>query len=112
MNLEEIKTKTKEATDYLVQSLEAGHREVLTQSLGAMAKSATSGAPDPPAAVASPPSDRGATAAAPAIARMARRMPNKIDRTAVPPARIRTFWEMAMVESLSRPGVRPTPGRY
>src|SRR5579872_3708414 len=38
MKLEEIKTRTKEATDYLVQSLEAGHSEVLTQYLGAMAK--------------------------------------------------------------------------
>jgi hypothetical protein len=38
MKLEEIKNRTKEATDYLVQSLEAGHSEVLTQYLGAMAK--------------------------------------------------------------------------
>ena len=38
MKLEEIKNKTKEATDYLVQSLEAGHSDVLTQYLGAMAK--------------------------------------------------------------------------
>src|SRR5881296_607172 len=38
MKLEEIKNKTKEATDYLVQSLEAGHSEVLTTYLGAMAK--------------------------------------------------------------------------
>lgn len=38
MKLEEIKNKTKEATDYLVQSLEAGHSEVLTQYLAAMAK--------------------------------------------------------------------------
>ena len=38
MNLEEIKNRTKEATDYLVASLEAGHSEVLTQYLGAMAK--------------------------------------------------------------------------
>src|SRR5258708_7048685 len=38
MKLEDIKNKTKEATDYLVQSLEAGHSEVLTQYLGAMAK--------------------------------------------------------------------------
>ena len=38
MKLEEIKNKTKEATDYLVQSLEAGHSEVLTEYLGAMAK--------------------------------------------------------------------------
>jgi hypothetical protein len=38
MKLEEIKNRTKEATDYLVQSLEAGHSEVLTEYLGAMAK--------------------------------------------------------------------------
>jgi N-terminal domain of anti-restriction factor ArdC len=38
MNLEEIKNKTREAADYLVQSLEAGHSDVLTQYLGAMAK--------------------------------------------------------------------------
>ena len=38
MKLEEIKNKTKEATDYLVQSLEAGQSSVLTQYLGAMAK--------------------------------------------------------------------------
>jgi antirestriction protein ArdC len=38
MKLEEIKNRTKEATDYLVQSLEAGHTEVLTEYLGAMAK--------------------------------------------------------------------------
>jgi len=38
MKLEEIKNKTKEAVDYLVASLEAGHSEVLTQYLGAMAK--------------------------------------------------------------------------
>ena len=38
MNLEEIKNKTREAADYLVQSLEAGHSEVLKQYLGAMAK--------------------------------------------------------------------------
>jgi hypothetical protein len=38
MKLEEIKNKTQEATDYLVQSLEAGHSEVLTEYLGAMAK--------------------------------------------------------------------------
>jgi antirestriction protein ArdC len=38
MKLEEIKNKTKEATDYLVQSLEAGHSEVLTEYLGAMGK--------------------------------------------------------------------------
>ena len=31
MKLEEIKNRTKEAADYLVQSLEAGHSEVLTQ---------------------------------------------------------------------------------
>jgi antirestriction protein ArdC len=38
MKLEESKNKTQEATDYLVQSLEAGHSEVLTEYLGAMAK--------------------------------------------------------------------------
>jgi hypothetical protein len=38
MKLEEIKTKTKETVDYLVQSLESGHSEVLTQYLGAMAR--------------------------------------------------------------------------
>jgi hypothetical protein len=38
MKLEEIKNKTKEAADYLVQSLEAGHSEVLTQYLRAMGK--------------------------------------------------------------------------
>ena len=38
MKLEEIKNKTQEATDYLVHSLEAGHSEVLTEYLGAMAK--------------------------------------------------------------------------
>jgi hypothetical protein len=38
MNLEEIKNKTKEAAEYLVASLEAGHSEVLTQYLSAMAK--------------------------------------------------------------------------
>jgi hypothetical protein len=38
MKFEEIKNKTKEATDYLVASLEAGHSEALTQYLGAMAK--------------------------------------------------------------------------
>jgi hypothetical protein len=38
MKLEEIKNKTKEAVDYLVVSLEAGHCAVLTQYLGAMAK--------------------------------------------------------------------------
>ena len=38
MKLEKIKNKTKEATDYLVQSLEAGHSEVLTKYLAAMAK--------------------------------------------------------------------------
>ena len=38
MKSEEIKNKTKEATDYLVQSLEAGHSEVLTEYLGAMGK--------------------------------------------------------------------------
>jgi len=31
MKLEELKNKTKDAVDYLVQSLESGHGEVLTQ---------------------------------------------------------------------------------
>src|SRR6266403_4208982 len=57
---------------------------------------ATSGAPDPPAADASPPPDRGASAPPPATARVARRMPNMIDRTAVPPAKIITVSEMAI----------------
>src|SRR6267378_6404934 len=56
---------------------------------------ATSAGPDPPAADAFPPSDCGAAAAPPA-ARMATRMPNRIDRTAVPPARIRTVSEITM----------------
>src|SRR5258706_9182412 len=55
---------------------------------------AASAGPDP-AADAFPPSDCG-TAAAPPAARMARRMPNRIDRTAVAPARIRTVSEIAM----------------
>jgi antirestriction protein ArdC len=38
MKLEEVNHKTKEAVDYLVQSLESGQSEVLTQYLGAMAK--------------------------------------------------------------------------
>jgi antirestriction protein ArdC len=38
MKLEEIKNRTKAAADYLVQSLEAGHSEVLTQYLGAISK--------------------------------------------------------------------------
>ena len=38
MKLEEIKNRTKEAADYLVASLEAGHSEVLTQYLGAMGR--------------------------------------------------------------------------
>ncbi|MCU1305254.1 MAG: hypothetical protein JWQ87_5538 [Candidatus Sulfotelmatobacter sp.] len=38
MKLEEIKNRTQEASDYLVQSLEAGHSEVLTEYLGAIAK--------------------------------------------------------------------------
>jgi len=38
MKLEEIKSKTKEAVDYLVDSLEAGQSEVLTQYLRAMGK--------------------------------------------------------------------------
>jgi len=38
MKLEDINTKTKDAVDYLVQSLESEHSEVLTQYLGAMAR--------------------------------------------------------------------------
>jgi hypothetical protein len=38
MKLEEINNRTKEAADYLMQSLEAGQSEVLTEYLGAMAK--------------------------------------------------------------------------
>jgi hypothetical protein len=38
MKLEDIKSKTKDAVDYLVQSLESGHSEVLTQYLGTMAR--------------------------------------------------------------------------
>ena len=38
MKLEELKNKTKDAVDYLVQSLESGHSEVLKQYLGAMAR--------------------------------------------------------------------------
>src|SRR5438876_9020434 len=38
MKLEEIKNKTKDAVDYLVQSLESGHSKVLKQYLGAMAQ--------------------------------------------------------------------------
>jgi hypothetical protein len=38
MKLEEVNLKTKEAVDYLVQSLEGGQSAVLTQYLGAMAK--------------------------------------------------------------------------
>ena len=38
MKLEEIKNRTKDAVDYLVQSLESGHSEVLTQYLGTMAR--------------------------------------------------------------------------
>ena len=38
MKLEDIKNKTKDAVDHLVQSLESGHSEVLTQYLGAMAR--------------------------------------------------------------------------
>ena len=36
MKLEDIKSKTKDAVDYLVQSLESGHSEVLTEYLGTM----------------------------------------------------------------------------
>ena len=38
IKLEEVNHKTKEAVDYLVQSLESGQSAVLTQYLGAMAK--------------------------------------------------------------------------
>ena len=38
MKLEDIKNKTKDAVDYLVQSLESGHSDVLAQYLGAMAR--------------------------------------------------------------------------
>jgi hypothetical protein len=38
MKLEELNHKSKEAVDYLVQSLESGQSEVLTRYLGAMAK--------------------------------------------------------------------------
>jgi len=38
MKLEELKNKTKDAVNYLVQSLESGHSEVLTQYLSAMAR--------------------------------------------------------------------------
>jgi hypothetical protein len=38
MKLEEVNTRTKDAVDHLVRSLESGHSEVLTQYLGAMAR--------------------------------------------------------------------------
>jgi len=38
MKLEDIKSRTKDAVDYLVQSLESGHSEVLTEYLGTMAR--------------------------------------------------------------------------
>jgi hypothetical protein len=38
MKLDDIKNKTKDAVDYLVQSLESGHSQVLTQYLGAMGR--------------------------------------------------------------------------
>jgi len=38
MKLEDIKNKTKDAVDYLVQSLESGQSDVLTQYLAAMAR--------------------------------------------------------------------------
>ena len=38
MKLEEIKNKTNEAVNHLVAALEAGHSEVLTQYLNAMAR--------------------------------------------------------------------------
>jgi len=38
MKLEDIKSRTKDAVDYLVQPLEFGHRDVLAQYLGATAR--------------------------------------------------------------------------
>jgi hypothetical protein len=38
MKLEVVNKRTKEAVDFLVAALEAGHSEVLTAYLGAMAK--------------------------------------------------------------------------
>src|SRR5215471_6075162 len=38
MKLEDIKNKTKDAVDYLVQSLESGRSEVLTEYLGTIAR--------------------------------------------------------------------------
>jgi hypothetical protein len=38
MKLEDTKNKTKDAVDYLAESLESGHSEVLRQYLGAMAR--------------------------------------------------------------------------
>ena len=38
MKIEDIKSKTKDAVDYLVQSLESGRSDVLTKYLGAMAR--------------------------------------------------------------------------
>ena len=38
MKLEEVSLKTKEAVDYLAQSLESGQSAILTQYLGAMAE--------------------------------------------------------------------------
>ena len=38
MKLEDIKIKTKDAVDYLVQSLESGQSDVLTQDLRAIAR--------------------------------------------------------------------------
>ena len=38
MKLEDIKNRTKDAVDYLVQSLESGRSEVLTEYLGTMAR--------------------------------------------------------------------------
>jgi hypothetical protein len=38
MKFEEINKKTKDAVDYLVQSLESGHSQVLTEYLGVMAR--------------------------------------------------------------------------
>jgi hypothetical protein len=38
MKLEEINNRTKDAINHLIEALEAGHSEVLTQYLGAMAR--------------------------------------------------------------------------
>ena len=41
MKLEEINNRTKDAVNYLVEALESGQSEVLTQYLSAMAASTT-----------------------------------------------------------------------